>query len=502
VTLLEVKTLLRHPKASLRRFLRDKPRKLKVIALGGLFPETFTSFKQTVEVGLTVLMERVYYHIIDGVPQIPFRPTTETFKELLSPFRRAFSKCKYTIPAWSYEQYVDSYHGRRRACAQRAVERILTGGVGAAVKGWARIRAFVKHEKLPVTPHKRMVPRAIQPRRPEYNALLGRFIRPAEPHIFKILQKISGSDTPVVGKGMDTITLGGIVAQKWGKFKRPVGIGFDQSRFDQHISAAALRFEHECYTSMFAYSHELASLLRLQLETHGTLLCDDGSIKYSTDGGRCSGDMNTSLGNSLLQFAMIFSYAKTANCSRYEVLVNGDDSFIITEAEHVEAWKGFGAFCERLGFKLTVESPVDVLERLSFCKMQPVFVPELGYIMVRHAPSCFSKDLHTTMSMPSKRHHMQYLAGIGIAGTSLCPGVPICQAFYEALSKLDTPMKREDICGAGWLQWVRSRTPHHLPIAPETRVSFWKAFDILPDLQEAYERECERLVAKEIIWRQ
>lgn len=498
VPLCEVKTLLTHPSVVLRRFLRDKPRKLVMFAVGDLCGQAFVCFKHTVEVGMTVLMERVFFHVVDGKPVQPDRPPLGEFLRLLSPFSQQFKRLVVSIPAWSFDRYVESYHGRRRSLAKRAVASVLTGGVARKVPYWARVNAFIKHEKLPVTPNKKLVPRMIQPRKPEYNALLGRYIRPAEPYIFHLLQKMTNSITPVVGKGVDTIQLGKIVETKWRQFKRPVGIGFDQSRFDQHISNGALQFEHGLYDQIF-HSAELRDLLREQLVTHGNLLCDDGRLKYSTDGGRCSGDMNTSLGNSLLQFAMIYSYASSHSVPSYEVLVNGDDSFIITEAEHVGAWSGLGAFCKELGFMLTVEKPVHVLEKLSFCQMQPVYVPSIGYIMTRNCPNCVSKDLHTTQSLTPERY-FRYLAGIGVAGTALCPGIPVCQAFYEMLASLDVPLEREEMFGAGWLQWVRSLLPRHLEVAPETRYSFYLAFGMLPDMQIALEQRFASLHKTDFVY--
>jgi hypothetical protein len=73
-------------------------------------------------------------------------------------------------------------------------------------------------------------------------------------------------------------------------------VGLDASRFDQHVSHAALKWEHSVYNSWFK-DKEFARAISMQLINEGTGYTDEGKIKVEVEGCRMSGDMNTSAGN-------------------------------------------------------------------------------------------------------------------------------------------------------------------------------------------------------------
>jgi hypothetical protein len=53
-------------------------------------------------------------------------------------------------------------------------------------------------------------------------------------------------------------------------------------------------------------SKELAELLKWQLQNKGFARTIDGLIKYSVEGCRMSGDMNTALGNCTIMCALVY----------------------------------------------------------------------------------------------------------------------------------------------------------------------------------------------------
>lgn len=462
----------------------------KLSALSGLIGRPFVAFKHTVDVAKTVIMERVFYHIIDGVPVQPYRPSLEGVLDSLGQTLLLFrSSCPF-IAAWTYEDFINSVHGRKRTLYSRAVARLEQGWTWGDVSRWTKFRAFIKHEKLPVVEGKRLVPRLIQPRSPEYNVLVGRYIKAAEKPIFHVLQEISNSSEPVVGKGMDVVELARVVKAKWDKYVDPICIGFDQSRFDQHISEAMLKYEHMFYTSVF-HSRELVRLLSYQLESIGTVACNDGHCKYHQIGGRGSGDMNTGLGNTIIQFSILHSYC----CSRmieHEVsyMVNGDDSLIITERRNLPAFEGLPAFCESLGFVIKVEPAVDVFERISFCQMQPVFNGE-QYVFCRAFPTAVNKDVVTTFGV-TEANFRGYYAAVGECGLALSSGLPIFQAFYMLLTSFGKPLDLSTELG-GMYHWRGRLAARVVPVSEKARYSFYLAFGVLPEHQEAIEASYQQL---------
>jgi hypothetical protein len=289
---------------------------------------------------------------------------------------------------------------------------------------------------------------------------------------------------------MNVVELGGTLHEKWTSLKTPIAIGLDMSRFDQHISASMLRMEHQMYLHCFRHDKELARLLEFQLKNSGTILCDDGRVKFSVDGSRGSGDMNTSLGNSLIMAFIVHSYCVKHNI-RCEVIINGDDTVLFVEASDVAKCDGLPGFCTDLGFVLKVEKPVDVFEQVVFCQMQPVYNGE-QWVMVRQYPRCLSKDATITTSIASERVCRSFLAGLGLAGVALTPGIPVMNAHYSRLSELACPMTDAEMAerGVALLQWRGTLKPMvHAKIHPRARYSFYLAFGVLPELQEAMEAQ-------------
>lgn len=490
-SLREVCTNLTHPGATLKRYNSSGRRfKGRVFAIQGLVAIPLVAFKHTVAVAHSVVMERIFYHIIDGVAVQPRRPTSGAVKAALLPTFDAFCRVAPFVAVWSFDDFVNSVHGRKHRLYDNCVKRLEKGWTWGDVSRWSRFRAFIKHEKLPVVATKRLVPRLIQPRSPEYNVLVGRYIKAAEKPIFAALGQLSGDVGPVVAKGLDVHQLAGVIVAKWTRFINPVAIGFDQSRFDQHISVAALEFEHGFYHRIFR-SHELRKLLRYQLSCHGVVGCSDGHVKYDTEGCRGSGDMNTGLGNSIIQFALMHSYASSLNLQNsISYLVNGDDSLIICEKAAAPLFNGFASFCDDLGFVLKVEPLVDVCEKISFCQMQPVHL-DTGWTMVRAFPTAVNKDVVTTFAL-TPSNFLRYYAAVGECGLALSTGVPVYQAFYSYLRGLAEPLSLSEEVG-GMFFWKGNLDPKVAPVTDQARFSFYLAFGVLPEHQIAIEQSYRKL---------
>lgn len=483
--LCKVSTTLTHPDAGIKRYVANcRPFCGRLFALTGLAGQAYVAFQHTVDVANTVVMERVFYHIIGGVAVLPTRPGTDQLSATLAPALDAFRRVCVFTAVWSFDDFVNSVHGRKRTLYANCAKRLEQGWSWRDVSNWCKYRAFIKHEKLPIVEGKRLVPRLIQPRSPEYNVLVGRYIKAAEKPIYHTLTSIAADVSPVVGKGMDAFDLADCCKAKWDRFVQPVCVGFDQSRFDQHISRAALEFEHRWYTTLF-HSKELSRLLSYQLTSSGTVICNDGAVKYKTEGGRGSGDMNTGLGNTILQFSLMFSYVHRVGLQgRVSYLVNGDDSLLILERDDVVKLDGFAGFCEALGFVLKVEAPVTVFERISFCQMQPVWNGE-RYVFCRAFPTAFNKDVHTTFAL-TRENYIGYYAAVGECGLAIAHGIPVFQAFYQWLSSFGTPLALDYELG-GMYHWRGGSVARITDVAEESRFSFYLAFGVLPEHQIAIE---------------
>lgn len=352
---------------------------------------------------------------------------------------------------------------------------------------------FMKTEKLK---NETVVPRGIDPRDIEANIWYFTWLRPIEKLIYSAIDGVFGS--PTVMKGYNAEQTGDIISTKWNKFLNPVFIGFDMSRFDQHISQAALRYEHSVYQSFYPNDMDLAKALKYQLVTNAFCNTKDGyKLRYTTRGGRCSGDANTSLGNTIIMCALLHHFKRQLGFD-LEVIDNGDDSGFIFDKRDLYRFNGFDFITQSklFGFTLKVELPVYTLEKLIFCQCQPVLNNKGHYVMLRNPWSALDKD-SMTIECPSNKYYFAWLFSVGTAGCSLNRGMPVFQDFYNMYLRssdsvgLKTDCKIQQHCaGLYWMSKNMSNTD--TTITTLTRNSFDLAFDMPPSIQldlEEYYRD-------------
>lgn len=394
------------------------------------------------------------------------------------------------------QEFVETYGGRRKVLYQQAADSLLSSSI---VREDANIKAFVKAEFINMDDKPDPDPRVISPRSPRYNVEVGRYLIPVEKKLYAAIAHIFGE--PTVMKGFNAHQIGRIFKDKWSRYHRPVGIGLDASRFDQHVSVDALKWEHSIYNQIYN-SKELAKLLSWQLRNKVVGYCKDGKLKYTTDGCRMSGDMNTSLGNCLIMCALVHAYLAHRGI-KGSLANNGDDCMVIMESRDLSGFQvGLEEWFLEMGFSMKVEKPVYELEGVEFCQTHPVYDGE-KYIMVRNFPQAISKDCLSMKIMSSPRVCKAWLGAVGQGGMSLTGGIPVYQEFYSSLIRAgagiseqrnknhsSTVRRRstEDMLSGGmnWLSKGMTRT--YRPVSPEARHSFYLAFGTTPDEQCALER--------------
>jgi len=425
------------------------------------------------------LVERVYLVKGKNGFERPPAPLKGTFAKRLLSFR-AMMQTNVVYPSvLTHEQFVLSYTGRKRHIYERAVESLL-------VSRWtpkdSHIKAFVKVEKHNLTQKDDPAPRIIQPRDPRYNVSVGIYIKAIEGLIYKCIDECFGHRT--VMKEMTVTELGTLMKEKWDMFDKPIAIGLDASRFDQHVSQEALRWEHNIYQSYFPWSNELRTLLRLQLNNYGSGRTPNGSVKYKTIGCRMSGDMNTGLGNTLLMCAMVHSYCSSKRI-KFQLANNGDDCVLFIERHDLQCLVDLPEWFNEMGFTMKVEPPVNILEKVEFCQMQPVNTG-YGWIMVRKPSCALGKDLITYNGIQTKGDWTYYRQAISDCGFSLYGHLPVYSAFYKMLDAGRVKDWRKNPNLTGGLFWWGSPINREVDEAI-VRHSFYLAFDIYPEHQISLE---------------
>lgn len=387
-------------------------------------------------------------------------------------------------------------------------------------RGWeerdAWIKVFVKFEKLNFTKKRNPAPRVIQPRSPVYNLCVGRFTRRVEADLYRALAEEWSDDVGdyVVMKGLTVEEVAMGLRKKWNRFTNPVAVGLDASRFDQHVSVDALKWEHSVYRQIFKKNKQLAKLLKCQLNNKGMAYLDGHKVKYSANGTRASGDMNTSLGNCLIMCTLVREYIRELGI-HIEFANNGDDCLLFMEKEDLHKLDGLRDWFLDYGFEMEVEAPEYVFERCVFCQAQPVLVnkAEDKWVMVRQPESAFAKD-SLSLSEPTERGYKLWCYQVGVGGHSLYGDMPIFGAIYNSYKRQGTDRARvyrkhgvskyrqariansRIISDSGFFRMCatpRVRGTNIVPISDDTRVSFYKAFGYPPSMQIAMEKELETM---------
>ncbi len=474
-----------------------RPRRSVTLCEAGI-GVTYGVHDSSVETAYRAVLERVFLvkDTAQGFVRCP-KPLSGAYERL----REVRSKLVKVVPStarWTYQQFVDSYTGRRNTLYAKARDSLLMTGVR---RSHAYLSSFVKAEKLNLTAKPDPTPRIIQPRHPVFNTAIGVFIKPLEGAIYKGITNLFGE--PTVFKGMNATQQGALMKQKWSRFTKPVAVGIDASRFDQHVSREALEWEHSVYLALMP-DPEFRKLLSWQLVNRGFVRCGDGTVRYEVNGSRMSGDMNTALGNCLIMCALVWEYMRTLGLTvdDFALANNGDDCVVIFEQHHLYAFqRGLDVFFLDFGFEMTVEPPCYELEQIEFCQLHPVHTP-YGYVMVRDPRTCIDKDLTTFkwLECTTKPGWDLLRKAISDGGTALAGCIPVLGSFYAMIgrgverkvNKKGDPLVCTEVTGfdmlAKGMKMIREE-----PIS-ETRLSFWRAFGMSPDEQIALEEAYDNVI--------
>jgi hypothetical protein len=434
------------------------------------------------------LVERVYMVEKDGNLVYTPLPTPKVFNQL-SRFQLLLNTHLTKTTRMTYKQFLAFYSGRKLERYTKAVESLEVLPVREK-DAW--LSTFVKAEKLNLSAKPDPAPRVIQPRDPRYNVEVGRYLRHAEEYLFHAIDKVYGGRT--IFKGISADTAGIEFKSMWDSFKDPVAIGMDASRFDQHVSADCLKFEHKMWLSMFPQTQrkQLHRLLSWQISNKGLARCPDGEIKYRVEGCRMSGDMNTSSGNCYIMCATVHNWCHEVKHMRHFRLANnGDDCVVVMErCDEPKFRDGLVDYYTSLGFTMKVEPTVDELEQIEFCQTHPILVGD-AYRMVRNLHHSMSKDLHSLHDLQSDKAAREWIGAVGCGGRVLNDGVPVLSHFYQQFPSNGSSRTKSDMSAKLEEEWQYkfSRTGKFQGLAPtpQSRYSFWRAFGVLPDEQIALE---------------
>lgn len=430
------------------------------------------------------LVERVFCVERNGKLTRTPQPTKGAFGRL-SPFRKAVCEKVGVAHRLGYDGFLSYYNGAKLRTYTRAVESLHITPVSERD---SHLTTFVKAEKIS-TAKGDPAPRVIQPRNPRYNVELGRYLRHMESKLMKAVDGVFGETTCIKGYTADEV--GAIFREKWDRFDKPVAIGLDASRFDQHCSVEALQYEHSFYRAMYPGNKLLGKLLEWQLHNKGKGYVPDGTITYRKEGCRMSGDINTSLGNYLLMCAMVHGYMRHLGINEFSLANCGDDCVLILERRNLkQVQRTLPEYFLNLGFTMKVEAPVFQLEEVEFCQAHPVQF-QGGWKMVRNVRTAMSKDVHCVNNIRDLATRRAWSNAQHHGGLALSAGIPVVETFYSRFKLYDTPRKHQRIDTVTNVHKWRGSGGSYV-VTPESRASFWAAFGLTGDEQLALEDRLDR----------
>lgn len=462
----------------IKRYGEPVLRERKFVSIYGLADPDLGVYNSNVNAVVSALSERYFNCLVDGA-YVPPLVVDELSYDDCCEFRMGVVRYvqKTDLRVKTRQEVVESYTGRKRQVYAKAKEVLDLERLPH--NAWM-LATFVKFEKMNMS----KAPRIIQPRQAEYTLELARYLKHAEKRYYRGIAKMFGG--PTVIKGYNASVAANHIRGMWDEFAEPVAIGLDATKFDMHVSKCALEFEHGFYTSVYR-SRKLKRLLSKQLHNFGIAYTQDGNVKFEIEGTRSSGDINTSLGNCLIMCSLVYTWAKQ-NGVRIRLANNGDDCVVFMEREDLDKFAGgLEEWFSLKGFRMKVEQPVNVFERLEFCQSSPVWCAD-GWRMVRNVHTVLNKDAMCLMPVTREKDLKMWLGAVGECGLSQTRGVPVLEEYYEMYHR----------CGIrptiGYMDRFVANTSHYerrvtsrAVVTEEARASFYYAFGVEPDVQRAYE---------------
>jgi hypothetical protein len=269
-----------------------------------------------------------------------------------------------------------------------------------------------------------------------------------------------------------------------------------------------LKWEASVYTAAIRGDvHLLKWLLSMQRLNKGTT---QTGVSYRVPGCRMSGDMNTSLGNTIIQMTLLKSVCREIDC---DILVEGDDAVVFANRHDIQ--KLSAVMSERgreIGMIYKLSSIASSLEEIDYCSTRLVETGNGVWRSVRDVRRALATDVYTSRPVTGDRAAKEKARLVAVCQAVQYRGLPVLHAWATYL------LSHSEVVPRGLDEWydrglwltVKERlgvavkdggdsprrnfdgVPPSLQsscaVTQTARSSFYCAWGLLPDEQVALER--------------
>ncbi len=214
-------------------------------------------------------------------------------------------------------------------------------------------------------------PRCIQGASDHFNAVVSPFVKSFTKHVKSVLHLHRRRGAVYASGFTDAVAFGTHLHDVFESYSKCVVVETDFSKFDTCINEILLECENELFFKANC-PEDVFLCLQAAIETVGRAKF---GIKYKVRGTRRSGDPQTSVGNSVLQLALLYYALCCATGASLETLLErstifaqGDDGLTFLSEEFSHCLPAVREILQRLGFevKMKVHSGPDALYQATF----------------------------------------------------------------------------------------------------------------------------------------
>jgi len=162
---------------------------------------------------------------------------------IISLRRTMKSMLKYMQPVVpiTNEEFIEPYTGPKRKGYLQAAKSLEADPINAFD---ARVKCFVKCERINMIEKDNPDPRMISYRSKRYVLEVGKYLKPLEHQLYT---KKFWLKSRVIVKGLNPTERAKLLVKKMERFQQPLVLSLDCSRWDKHVSPEMLKLEHWFY---------------------------------------------------------------------------------------------------------------------------------------------------------------------------------------------------------------------------------------------------------------